>query len=197
MDRIDFWFPEPAVRQSYLQPAWVGGGDKEGPPEVDPERRIAYVNLFYQVPVLEHQANPVIFPKDGQEDVPTSFEALWDATATFGMGQLGYPITVTVGSQGDPNIQVRSSTLSGPDGNVELFVEQLEPGHSLVTIVVDLRNQRAEHAAGWFFAFFPAITALTAVVGVATTAVALALVVRIREAYETIEEDEIQEMDAA
>ena len=34
------------------------------------------------------------------------------------------------------------------------------------------------------------------VVGVATTAVALALVVRIREAYETIEEDEIQGQDA-
>ena len=42
----------------------------------------------------------------------------------------------------------------------------------------------------------PSVLILTAiVVGVATTAVALALVVRIREAYETIEEDEIQEQD--
>ena len=39
----------------------------------------------------------------------------------------------------------------------------------------------------------PSVLILTAiVVGVATTAVALALVVRIREAYETIEEDEIK-----
>ncbi len=39
----------------------------------------------------------------------------------------------------------------------------------------------------------PSVLILTAiVVGVATTAVALALVVRIREAYETIEEDEIE-----
>ena len=43
----------------------------------------------------------------------------------------------------------------------------------------------------------PSVLILTAiVVGVATTAVALALVVRIREAYETIEEDEIQAQDA-
>jgi len=53
--------------------------------------------------------------------------------------------------------------------NVELFVEQLEPGHSLVTIVVDLRNQRAEHATGWFFAFAPGVTALTAAIGMITT----------------------------
>lgn len=53
--------------------------------------------------------------------------------------------------------------------NVELFVEQLEPGHSLVTIVVDLRNQRAEHATGWFFALFPGVTGITAAVGVITT----------------------------
>jgi multicomponent Na+:H+ antiporter subunit C len=42
----------------------------------------------------------------------------------------------------------------------------------------------------------PSVLILTAiVVGVATTAVALSLVVRIREAYETIEEDEIQAQD--
>ena len=43
----------------------------------------------------------------------------------------------------------------------------------------------------------PSVLILTAiVVGVATTSVALALVVRIREAYKSIEEDEIQAMDA-
>ncbi|MEJ2313148.1 MAG: hypothetical protein P8Y11_12180 [Gemmatimonadales bacterium] len=53
--------------------------------------------------------------------------------------------------------------------NVEMFVEQLEPGHSLVTIVVDLRNQRTEHATGWFFALFPAVTAISAGIGVVLT----------------------------
>lgn len=44
----------------------------------------------------------------------------------------------------------------------------------------------------------PSVLILTAiVVGVATTSVALALVVRIREAYETIEEDEIRAQDRA
>ncbi len=44
----------------------------------------------------------------------------------------------------------------------------------------------------------PSVLILTAiVVGVATTAVALALVVRIREAYATIEEDEIFAQDEA
>jgi multicomponent Na+:H+ antiporter subunit C len=43
----------------------------------------------------------------------------------------------------------------------------------------------------------PSVLILTAiVVGVATTAVGLALVVRIREEYETIEEDEINAQDA-
>ena len=44
----------------------------------------------------------------------------------------------------------------------------------------------------------PSVLILTAiVVGVATTSVALALVVRIREAYGTVEEDEILEIDGA
>ena len=42
----------------------------------------------------------------------------------------------------------------------------------------------------------PSVLILTAiVVGVATTALAFALIVRIREAYDTIEDDEIQELD--
>ncbi len=42
----------------------------------------------------------------------------------------------------------------------------------------------------------PSVLILTAiVVGVATTAVALALIVRIKEAYGTVEEDEIQQLD--
>jgi multicomponent Na+:H+ antiporter subunit C len=43
----------------------------------------------------------------------------------------------------------------------------------------------------------PSVLILTAiVVGVATSAVAFALIVRIQEAYGTIEEDEIEELDA-
>ena len=42
----------------------------------------------------------------------------------------------------------------------------------------------------------PSVLILTAiVVGVATTSVALALIVRIKESYGTVEEDEIRELD--
>jgi multicomponent Na+:H+ antiporter subunit C len=55
--------------------------------------------------------------------------------------------------------------------------------------IVDDRFQVYSHP-------LPSVLILTAiVVGVATTAVALALIVRIREAYGTIEEDEILALD--
>lgn len=129
VERIDFWFPEPHVRQSYLQLSWVAGGYDEGATEVDPETRIAYVNIFHQVPVRDHAGTPAFFPKDGQEDVPTSFEAVWQATASYGMGQLGYPITATVGatehagSANPHNLNVKSAKLTGPEGEVELMIE--------------------------------------------------------------------------
>ena len=55
----------------------------------------------------------------------------------------------------------------------------------------------AEHAAEVVFSNpLPSVLMLTAiVVGIATTALALALIVRIREDYGTIEEDEILELD--
>lgn len=56
----------------------------------------------------------------------------------------------------------------------------------------------AAHAAGEIIYTnpLPSVLMLTAiVVGIATTALALALIVRIREEYGTIEEDEILEMD--
>jgi multicomponent Na+:H+ antiporter subunit C len=51
-------------------------------------------------------------------------------------------------------------------------------------------------ASGRYSNPLPHVLILTAiVVGVATTAVALALIIRIKEAYGTIEEDEIHEQD--
>lgn len=58
-------------------------------------------------------------------------------------------------------------------------------------------GHRAEHAADVIYSNpLPHVLILTAiVVGVATLAIGLALVVRIREVYGTIEEDEINEID--
>jgi len=56
--------------------------------------------------------------------------------------------------------------------------------------IVDPRFETYSHP-------LPSVLILTAiVVGVATTALALALIVRIREAYGTVEEDEIELLDS-
>jgi multicomponent Na+:H+ antiporter subunit C len=55
-----------------------------------------------------------------------------------------------------------------------------------------------EHGLDRYSNPLPSVLILTAiVVGVATTSVALALIVRIREAYGTVEEDEILQIDGA
>lgn len=63
----------------------------------------------------------------------------------------------------------------------------------------DTHTETALHAAEAIYTNpLPSVLMLTAiVVGVATTALALALTVRIREEYGTIEEDEILELDRA
>ncbi len=53
--------------------------------------------------------------------------------------------------------------------SVELFVQQLEPGHSLVTVIVDLRNERLNHAGGWAAAFIPLLGGGGAVLGAVLT----------------------------
>ena len=64
---------------------------------------------------------------------------------------------------------------------------------------IQLTHDGQPHPPEGFDAYsnpLPSVLILTAiVVGVATTALALALIVRIREAYGTIEEDEILEQD--
>ncbi|MCC9642175.1 cation:proton antiporter subunit C [Rhodopirellula sp. JC740] len=75
--------------------------------------------------------------------------------------------------------------------------------HTLGTVSHDIVGGHAEHAAlpGADIIYsnpLPSVLMLTAiVVGIATTALALALVVRIREDYGTIEEDRILEIDRA
>ncbi len=129
VSRVDFWFHDPEARQAVLQPSWVAGGYAEGPlqnagPEHPP--KMAYMALFYQIPVREHAGSPVIYPKDGQEEVPTGFEAVDPNQVMYGQGMLGYPITLTVGSiehGGDPNphgIKIRASKLTGPGGEVSM-----------------------------------------------------------------------------
>ena len=68
-------------------------------------------------------------------------------------------------------------------------------GHS-VGHAAELATGNAAYEGVLYSNPLPSVLMLTAiVVGIATTALALALIVRIREEYGTIEEDEILEMD--
>jgi len=86
-------------------------------------------------------------------------------------------------------------------GQIPTSFDQAEPAVQL-TGFEDAAHGHAEsasHAAEVIYSNpLPSVLMLTAiVVGVATTALALALTVRIREEYGTIEEDEILELDRA
>jgi len=74
-------------------------------------------------------ARPVVYPADGQADVPASFDdnELPDPVPTGGPRVTGYPITVTFDRYS--SVQVSSFTLSGPSGPVG-YVFTLPPGDS-------------------------------------------------------------------
>lgn len=74
-------------------------------------------------------ARPVVYPADGQANVPASFDdnELPDPVPTGGPRVTGYPITVTFDRYS--SVQVSSFTLSGPRGPVG-YVFTLPPGDS-------------------------------------------------------------------
>lgn len=78
-----------------------------------------------------------------------------------------------------------------------LLTENFVPAASFEEEVADHAIETAGHATDIVYSNpLPSVLMLTAiVVGIATTALALALIVRIREEYGTIEEDEILELD--
>ena len=59
-----------------------------------------------------------------------------------------------------------------------------------------LLDKSADNSAAIYSNPLPHVLILTAiVVGIATTALGLALIIKIREEYDTVEEDDIQKMD--
>ncbi|MGB7327273.1 MAG: cation:proton antiporter subunit C [Rubripirellula sp.] len=80
-------------------------------------------------------------------------------------------------------------------GDAVASAEAANHGHA----AIDEHAELATEAAGMIYSNpLPSVLMLTAiVVGIATTATALALIVRIREDYGTIEEDEILQIDRA
>jgi hypothetical protein len=123
--QFDFW----GFRDVAFQPLIIGGGYAEITPTTGVTS--AYMNLIFALPANRRIDVPVVYPKDGQTDVPISFASPYAAAGVAGdplavRSVTGYPITVTVGSyetQGDANpydLRVYTATLTGPEGELEL-----------------------------------------------------------------------------
>jgi|GEM_PF-4366327 len=122
---VDGWMASPYARQFVLQldQGDVGLAVREG--------LVASLST-YDNPPLEHSSNPLVYPVDGQEQVPMDYPVL-GARGDDGVPRdqpLGYPITVSVGSayfvryggQADPyELRVSDPVLEGPSGPVPLY----------------------------------------------------------------------------
>lgn len=126
---IDAWMDDFIFRQAVLQPAWFAGGWAW----ID-DRWIA-ANIVYRFPATENINAPIVWPRDGARDVPTTYVSLWPnedhPMPTY--VALGYPISITVGSNQaagtyvDANpydLVLEEADLRGPDGSVAVYVVQ-------------------------------------------------------------------------
>jgi hypothetical protein len=129
-EMIDAYMHDPFLRDVFLAPGWEGAGYAEGSdPAFGP---FAYTNVVLYFPSGARSQRPVVYPGDGQADVPTSW-ALADrppddpwAPGLEGLeDRVGYPISLTFGSNtigadaSNPlRVRVVHSEIIGPDGPV-------------------------------------------------------------------------------
>jgi len=137
-DVVDYYMPDPFWRQVFLQPDWHDSGYAEA---VDEETGtlISYGTLFYRFPTSERENSPIVYPRDGQVDVPFSYRSIDPFDSLYEMGEVGFPITVTFSdstvTRFDPmaenpyDIQVKTASLRGPDGELDMRVV-MPPGDS-------------------------------------------------------------------
>lgn len=145
----DRFFDNPYVREFAFQPGLQGVGLAIGTVS---DQTFGYMDAVASVPSGSNTNAPIVYPKDGQTDVPTSFR---DVHA-FGTDPLnrtepwGYPITLTVSTWEntsdvyDPfTINVGQASLKAEDGQV-IPITVVEPSvflpMSLRTTVVVLPN---------------------------------------------------------
>jgi hypothetical protein len=94
----DSFFADPYLRDVMFQPGWIGAGmgELDNPSQ---NSRAGYLNLLYAFPPSRRMFNPIVFPRDGQVDVPQLFTTYGDPSDPLSVSlRVGYPITVTVGS---------------------------------------------------------------------------------------------------
>jgi hypothetical protein len=114
-DDPDELFRDPWSREALLQPAWIGAGVDVIPypipdPILDPADTPAeeddalevdrlYINLVYAMPSYKAMIRPLVYPTDGQLDVPTSYTPSGDPDNPLAVAtEIGFPITISVGS---------------------------------------------------------------------------------------------------
>jgi hypothetical protein len=120
---IDAYMIDPFFRDAFLAPAWDGGGYGEG---TDPTwGTFGYMNIVLYFPSGARSSRPVVYPQDGQQDVPTTWIRSFEDPMIDLPFQVGFPITFTHGSStlgagtNPLDVSVDSSSISGPSGDVE------------------------------------------------------------------------------
>lgn len=150
-DDPDELFRDPWSREALLQPAWIGAGVDLIPYPIvlpdtvdtdtvdtdidDAEVDRLYINLVYGMPSYKAMVRPVVYPVDGQLDVPTSYTPSDTADNPLAVApEIGFPITITVGSD-------RVSSGSNPYG-LALGAARMVDEDGLVLDLVTMNPQQ-------------------------------------------------------
>lgn len=106
-DSVDLLMHNPYMRDGLLQPSWQGAGYAQETYDLD-DTEIGYFNIVYRFPSYARLDKPVVYPRHGQSGIPTGYTAGDEFDhKDLDFQQVGYPITITVGSTED----------FGPDNN--------------------------------------------------------------------------------
>lgn len=154
-DLVDYLADDPYLRQVILQPSWSGSGF--GVAELAPAEGIlldfAYWMVTYQFPATQRAGNPVIYPKDGQINVPTSV-VVDDLSDSLCAVEVGFPISATFGID-DPNAS-GDATVANPYG-LRVLGAVLNGGARAIPL--DIREpgdgERQDSYLTYTVAFFP------------------------------------------
>ena len=126
---IDTWMDVPMIRGVLLHPGWIGAGlemvEYALPGFEGQDVSMTYTNLVVAVdsPSPRGVPGPIVYPRDGQTDVPPS-QWIEDPNDAYCGERLGYPMSVLVVVDGEMDssisLMVEGASLHGPDGAVAL-----------------------------------------------------------------------------
>jgi len=98
---VDLLMHDPYMRDGLLQPSWEGAGYHQRTHEAS-DVTLGYFNIAYRFPSYARLERPVVYPRDGQTGVPTSYSAFNEFNdPELDFQTVGYPISITVGSTED------------------------------------------------------------------------------------------------